>query len=140
VPLTSSVRQIYLSKRTRRAGSALPGRANYGHRCRFPNGGLLQARASKAKVIGLANAGGDTINSIKQAGGFGIVRSGQSLAGLLVFVMDSAALGLPTAQGLAFTEAWSWDMNDDNPAWSRRWQAERPGKFPTMIHAGAIRL
>jgi branched-chain amino acid transport system substrate-binding protein len=97
---------------------------------------LLQAQASKAKVIGLANAGGDTINSIKQAAEFGIVRSGQSLAGLLVFVADVAALGLPTAQGLAFTETWYWDMNDANRAWTKRWQAERPGKFPTMVHAG----
>jgi branched-chain amino acid transport system substrate-binding protein len=97
---------------------------------------LLQAQASKAKVIGLANAGGDTINSIKQAAEFGIVRSGQSLAGLLVFVADVAALGLPTAQGLAFTETWYWDMNDANRAWTKRWQAERPGRFPTMIHAG----
>jgi branched-chain amino acid transport system substrate-binding protein len=97
---------------------------------------LLQAQASKAKVIGLANAGGDTINSIKQAAEFGIVRSGQSLAGLLVFVADVAALGLPTAQGLAFTETWYWDMSDANRAWTKRWQAERPGKFPTMVHAG----
>jgi branched-chain amino acid transport system substrate-binding protein len=97
---------------------------------------LLQAQASKAKVIGLANAGGDTINSVKQAGEFGIVRGGQSLAGLLVFVADVAALGLPTAQGLVATETWYWDMNDNNRAWTKRWQAERPGKFPTMVHAG----
>jgi branched-chain amino acid transport system substrate-binding protein len=97
---------------------------------------LLQAQASKAKVIGLANAGGDTINSIKQAAEFGITKSGQSLAGLLVFASDVAALGLPTAQGLVLTETWYWDMNDANRAWSKRWQAERPGKFPTMIHAG----
>ena len=97
---------------------------------------LLQAQASKAKVIGLANAGGDTINSIKQASEFGIVRGGQSLAGLLVQVSDIAALGLPTAQGLAFTEAWYWDMSDNNRAWTKRWQVERPGKFPGMIHAG----
>src|SRR5215472_1111834 len=97
---------------------------------------LLQAQASKAKVIGLANAGGDTINSIKQAAEFGIVKGGQSLAGLLVFVSDVAALGLPTAQGLVLTEAWYWDMNDANRAFSKRWQQERPGKIPTMIHAG----
>jgi len=97
---------------------------------------LLQAQASKAKVIGLANAGGDTINSVKQAGEFGIVRGGQSLAGLLVFVADVAALGLPTAQGLVATETWYWDMNDNNRAWTKRWQSERPGKFPTMAHAG----
>jgi branched-chain amino acid transport system substrate-binding protein len=89
-------------------------------------------------VIGLANAGGDTINSIKQAAEFGIVKGGQSLAGLLVFASDVAALGLPTAQGLALTETWYWDMNDANRAWTKRWQAERnaSGKYPTMIHAG----
>jgi branched-chain amino acid transport system substrate-binding protein len=96
---------------------------------------LLQAQASKAKVIGLANAGGDTINSIKQAAEFGIVSGGQSLAGLLVFSADVAALG-PLAQGLMLTETWYWDMNDSNRAWTKRWQAERPGKVPTMIHAG----
>jgi branched-chain amino acid transport system substrate-binding protein len=97
---------------------------------------LLQAQSSKAKVIGLANAGGDTINSIKQAAEFGIVKGGQSLAGLLVFVSDVAALGLPTAQGLALTETWYWDANETNRAWTKRWQQERAGKFPTMIHAG----
>jgi branched-chain amino acid transport system substrate-binding protein len=97
---------------------------------------LLQAQASRAKVIGLANAGGDTINSIKQAAEFGIVKGGQSLAGLLVFAPDVAALGLPLAQGLVFTETWYWDMNDNNRAWTKRWQVERPGKLPTMNHAG----
>jgi branched-chain amino acid transport system substrate-binding protein len=99
---------------------------------------LLQAQASKAKVIGLSNAGGDTINSIKQASEFGIVKGGQKLAGLLVFASDVAALGLPTAQGLTLTETWYWDANDANRAWTKRWQAERnaAGKFPTMIHAG----
>jgi branched-chain amino acid transport system substrate-binding protein len=97
---------------------------------------LLQAQASKAKVIGLANAGGDTINSIKQAAEFGIVKGGQSLAGLLVFSTDVAALGLPIAQGLVLTETWYWDANDVNRAWTKRWQELVPGKFPTMIHAG----
>ena len=99
---------------------------------------LLQAQSSKAKVIGLANAGGDTINSIKQAAEFGIVKGGQSLAGLLVFVSDVNALGLATAQGLTLTETWYWDMNDANRAWTKRWQAERnaAGKFPTMVQAG----
>jgi branched-chain amino acid transport system substrate-binding protein len=97
---------------------------------------LLQAQSSRAKVIGLANAGGDTINSIKQAAEFGIVKGGQSLAGLLVFTADVAALGLPLAQGLVLTETWYWDMNDANRAWTKRWQAERPGRVPTMIHAG----
>jgi branched-chain amino acid transport system substrate-binding protein len=97
---------------------------------------LLQAQSSKAKVIGLANAGGDTINSIKQAAEFGIVKGGQSLAGLLVFTADIAALGLPLAQGLVLTETWYWDMTDANRAWTKRWQAERPGKVPTMAQAG----
>src|SRR5512138_1383172 len=99
---------------------------------------LLQAQSSKAKVIGLANAGGDTINSIKQAAEFGIVKGGQSLAGLLVFASDVNALGLNTAQGLVFTETWYWDMNDANRAWTKRWQSERnaAGKVPTMNQAG----
>jgi branched-chain amino acid transport system substrate-binding protein len=99
---------------------------------------LLQAQSSKAKVIGLANAGGDTINSIKQAAEFGITKGGQNLAGLLVFASDVNALGLPTAQGLALTETWYWDQNDTNRAWTKKWNAERnaAGKFPTMIHAG----
>ena len=97
---------------------------------------MLCTQSSKAKVIGLANAGGDTINSIKQAAEFGIVKGGQSLAGLLVFASDVAALGLPTAQGLVLTETWYWDMTDANRAWTKRWQQERQGKWPTMIHAG----
>ncbi len=99
---------------------------------------LLQAQSSKAKVIGLANAGGDTINSIKQAAEFGIVKGGQSLAGLLIFASDIASLGLPTAQGLTLTETWYWDQTDANREWTKRWQAERgaSGKVPTMIHAG----
>ena len=99
---------------------------------------LLQAQASKAKIIGLANAGGDTINSIKQGAEFGIVKGGQKFAGLLVFASDVNALGLKTAQGLTLTETWYWDMNDTNRAWTKRWQAERnaAGKFPTMVQAG----
>ena len=99
---------------------------------------LLQAQSSKAKVIGLANAGGDTINSIKQAAEFGIVKGGQSLAGLLVFATDVNALGLQTAQGLVLTETFYWDLNDDTRAWTKRWLAERnvPGKYPAMNQAG----
>src|SRR5689334_10060107 len=97
---------------------------------------LLQAQASKAKIIGLANAGGDTINSIKQGAEFGITSGGQQFAGLLVFVTDVNALGLKTAQGLVLTETWYWDMNDANRAWTKRWQAENPGKFPSMVVAG----
>ncbi|MBX3514736.1 MAG: ABC transporter substrate-binding protein [Xanthobacteraceae bacterium] len=97
---------------------------------------LLQAQASKAQIVGLANAGGDTINSIKQASEFGIVSGGQNLAGLLVFLTDVHALGLKTAQGLIFTEAWYWDMNDANRAFAKRFAAQNGGKYPTMIHAG----
>src|SRR5450631_3979663 len=99
---------------------------------------LLQAQASKAKVIGLANAGGDTINSIKQASEFGIVKGGQSLAGLLVFATDINALGLKTAQGLFLTETWYWDLNDASRAWTKRWHQERgvTNKYPAMNHAG----
>ncbi len=99
---------------------------------------LLQAQSSKAKIIGLANAGGDTINSIKQAAEFGIVKGGQSLAGLIVFASEVNALGLPAAQGLTLTETWYWDANDANRAWTKRWQTERnaAGKFPTMVQAG----
>src|SRR6478609_2502558 len=99
---------------------------------------LLQAQSSKAKVVGLANAGGDTINSIKQAAEFGIVKAGQKLAGLLVFASDVNALGLNTAQGLTLTETWYWDANDTNRAWTKRWHEAGAGstKFPTMIHAG----
>jgi branched-chain amino acid transport system substrate-binding protein len=97
---------------------------------------LLQAQASRAKVIGLANAGGDTVNAIKQAGEFGIGKAGQSFAGLLVTVVDVGALGLPVAQGLVFTENWYWDMTDSNRAWTKRWQAARPGKIPTPAQAG----
>ncbi len=99
---------------------------------------LLQAQSSKAKVVGLANAGGDTINSIKQAAEFGIVKAGQKLAGLLVFASDVNALGLNTAQGLTLTETWYWDANDTNREWTKRWHEAGAGatKYPTMIHAG----
>jgi branched-chain amino acid transport system substrate-binding protein len=99
---------------------------------------LLQAQSSKAKVIGLANAGGDTINSIKQGSEFGIVKGGQKFAGLLVFATDVAALGLQTAQGLVLTETFYWDLNDATRAWTKRWHAERnaSGKYPAMNQAG----
>jgi branched-chain amino acid transport system substrate-binding protein len=99
---------------------------------------LLQAQASKAKVIGLANAGGDTINSVKQAAEFGIVQGGQKLAALLLFASDVNALGLKTAQGLTFTETWYWDLNDGSRAWTKRWSAIRKddSKVPTMNMAG----
>jgi branched-chain amino acid transport system substrate-binding protein len=97
---------------------------------------LLQAQASKAKIIGLANAGGDTINSIKQAAEFGIVKGGQNLAGLLVFITDIHGIGLPTAQGLIFTESWYWDLNEPSRAWAKRFAAANGNKYPSMVQAG----
>jgi branched-chain amino acid transport system substrate-binding protein len=98
---------------------------------------LLQAQGSKAKIIGLANAGGDTVNSIKQAAEFGITRKGgQKLAGLLVFINDIHALGLRTAQGLQLTEAFYWDLNDQTRAWSKRFAEKHGGKMPSMVQAG----
>jgi branched-chain amino acid transport system substrate-binding protein len=98
---------------------------------------LLQAQSSKAKIIGLANAGGDTTNSIKQAAEFGIVKGGQKLAALLLFLTDIKAIGLETAQGLNFTETFYWDMNDQTRAFSKKF-AERMknGAPPTMVQAG----
>ncbi|MCC7217164.1 MAG: ABC transporter substrate-binding protein [Burkholderiales bacterium] len=97
---------------------------------------LLQAQSSKAKVIGLANAGADTTNAIKQGAEFGIVRGGQQFAGLLVFLTDVHALGLNTAQGLLLTEAFYWDLNDQTRAFARRFAAQHKGAMPTMAHAG----
>jgi len=97
---------------------------------------LLQAQASKAKIIGLANAGADTTNAIKQASEFGIVKGGQNLAGLLVFLTDIHALGLDKAQGLILSETFYWDLNDQTRAWSKRFAAANNGKYPTMGHAG----
>ena len=97
---------------------------------------LLQAQSSKAQIIGLANAGGDTINSIKQASEFGIVKGGQNLAGLLVFISDVHALGLDKAQGLIFTETFYWDRNDQTRAFAKRLAAQNNGKMPTMVQAG----
>src|SRR5688572_4099710 len=97
---------------------------------------LLQAQSSKAKIIGLANAGGDTTNSIKQGSEFGIVRGGQNFAGLLVFITDVHALGLDKAQGLIFTETFYWDMNDRTRAFGKKFAERNRGIHPTMIHAG----
>ncbi len=97
---------------------------------------LLQAQSSGAKVIGLANAGADTTNAIKQAAEFGIVQGGQSLAGLLVFLTDVHALGLETAQGLILTEAFYWDANDETRKFAEEFAKRNRGIHPTMIHAG----
>jgi branched-chain amino acid transport system substrate-binding protein len=96
---------------------------------------LVQAQASRAEVIGLANAGGDTINSIKQAAEFGIVKGGQKLAGLLVFVTDVHSIGLNLAQGLQLTEAFYWDLNDGTRAFAKRF-SDKMKKMPTSIQAG----
>src|SRR5207253_2583614 len=99
---------------------------------------LLQAQASKAKIIGLANAGGDTTNAIKQASEFGIMSGGQKLAALLLFINDVHSLGLKTAQGLSFTESFYWDLNDQTRAWSKRFMAASPkGSMPSMTVAGS---
>ncbi len=98
---------------------------------------LLQAQSSKAKIIGLANAGGDTTNSIKQAAEFGIVKGGQKLAALLLFLTDVKAIGLETAQGLNFTETFYWDMNDQTREFSKKFAARmKNGAPPTMVQAG----
>ncbi len=97
---------------------------------------LLQAQASKAQVIALANAGGDTVNTIKQAAEFGIVKGGQKLAALLAFVSDVHSLGLERAQGLRLTEAFYWDLNDKTRAFSKRFGEKYRGKMPTMSQAG----
>jgi branched-chain amino acid transport system substrate-binding protein len=106
----------------------------------FPNSDfssfLLQAQTSKAKIIGLANAGADTTNAIKQGAEFGIVRGGQQFAGLLVFLTDVHALGLPTAQGLLLTESFYWDLNDQTRAFSKRFAERHKNAMPTMAQAG----
>jgi branched-chain amino acid transport system substrate-binding protein len=98
---------------------------------------LLQAQASKAKVIGLANASTDAVNAIKAASEFGIIEGGQKIAALLMFITDVEALGLKSAQGLVLTESFYWDLNDKTRAWTKRFMAEMNGKVPTMGHAGA---
>jgi branched-chain amino acid transport system substrate-binding protein len=98
---------------------------------------LLQAQASKAKIVGLANAGGDTTNSIKQAAEFGIVKGGQRLAGLLLFITDVHSLGLNVAQGLNFTETFYWDLNDDTRKFGKRFSDRTKSKAqPSMVQAG----
>ena len=97
---------------------------------------LLQAQSSGAKVIGLANGGADTINTIKQASEFGITQGGQSIAALVAFISDVHALGTETAQGLVLTEAFYWDQSDESRAWSQRFAEKHDGKMPTQVHAG----
>jgi branched-chain amino acid transport system substrate-binding protein len=96
---------------------------------------LLEAQASKAQVVALANSGGDTINSVKQAGEFGLTKN-QKLAGLLVFLSDVHGIGLETAQGLLLTESFYWDLNEGTRAWAKRFAARNGGRYPTMNQAG----
>ncbi|HEY5292867.1 MAG TPA: ABC transporter substrate-binding protein, partial [Burkholderiales bacterium] len=95
---------------------------------------LLQAQSSKAEILGLANAGGDTVNAIKSANEFGLTKN-QQLAGLLVFINDVHALGLNVTKGMLLTESFYWDMNDETRKWSRRY-FEKMKKMPNMIQAG----
>jgi branched-chain amino acid transport system substrate-binding protein len=97
---------------------------------------LLQAQSSKAKIVGLANAGGDTTNAIKQAAEFGIVAGGQKLAGMLMFITDVNSLGLNVAQGLNFTETFYWDLNDQTRAFTKRFNERFKKNPPTMVQAG----
>jgi branched-chain amino acid transport system substrate-binding protein len=97
---------------------------------------LLQAQGSGAQIIGLANAGGDTVNAVKQAAEFGITKGGQSLAALLVFITDVHAMGLDTAQGLLVTSAFYWDRDDGTRAFAKAFAAKNGGKMPTMVQAG----
>lgn len=97
---------------------------------------LLQAQASKAEVVGLINAGGDTINSIKQSVEFGIGAQGQRVVATVLYLSDVHSLGLDTAKGLQFTEAFYWDLNEDTRAWSKRFAARNSGRYPTALQAG----
>jgi len=97
---------------------------------------LLRAQSSKAKVIGLANAGGDTINSIKQANEFGIIRDGQKMIGLLTYISDVHGIGLQNAKGLVLASAFYWDLTEETRSWTKRFM-ERSKKIPTMANAGA---
>ncbi|MEK0363045.1 MULTISPECIES: ABC transporter substrate-binding protein [unclassified Pseudomonas] len=96
---------------------------------------ILQAQGSGADVIALANAGADTVNSLKTASEFGVTQSGQRLAGMVVFLNDIHAMGLEVTQGLMLTTGWYWDMNEETRAWAKRYE-ERMGSMPTMVHAG----
>ena len=116
-------------------GGTIVGRARHP----FPNNDfssfMLQAQASGADVIALNNAGGDTINAVQTAGEFGITQAGQILAGMVLFSTDVRSIGLENAQGLQFTKAWYYDLNEETRAWAERFR-ERTGSMPTMVHAG----
>ncbi|MGB3503414.1 MAG: ABC transporter substrate-binding protein [Mesorhizobium sp.] len=119
-----------------KAGGKVLGSAKYPFPGQDFSSFLLQAQSSGAKVIGLANAGGDMVNAVKQASEFGITAAGQKLAGLLTFVTDIKALGLQTAQGLVLTEAFYWDQNDGTREFSKRFGERNGGKMPSMVQGG----
>jgi branched-chain amino acid transport system substrate-binding protein len=129
-----------LEAQTEAVVQKLGGKVNGKVRHPFPSADmssfLLQAQSSKAKIIGLANAGADTINALKQGAEFGIVKGGQQFAGLLVFLTDVHSLGLPVAQGLLLTESFYWDLNDQTRAFSKRFAQRHKGAMPTMGQAG----
>ncbi len=120
----------------RRAGGKVLGSARHPIATSDFSSFLLQARGSKAKVIGLANAGNDTVNAIKQAKEFGVTQGGQKLAALLMFITDVHAIGLADAQGLVFTDSFYWDANDQTRAWSKRFMQRHGGRAPTSAQAG----
>lgn len=129
-----------LQAQTERVVKAQGGEVKGAVRHPFPNADfssfLLQAQSSGAKIIGLANAGADTINAIKQAKEFGITQGGQQLAGLLVFISDVHSLGLETAQDMLLTTGFYWDMDNETRTWAGRFGQRMKGKMPTMVHAG----
>ena len=129
-----------LEQQTEAVVQKLGGKVNGKVRHPFPSADmssfLLQAQASKAKIIGLANAGADTINALKQGAEFGIVKGGQQFAGLLVFLTDVHSLGLNISQGLLLTESFYWDLNDRTRGFSKRFAQRHKGAMPTMGQAG----
>lgn len=120
----------------KRAGGQILGAARHPLGTHDFSSFLLQAQSSKAKVIGLANAGQDTINSVKQAKEFGITQAGQKLAGLLMFITDIHAIGLAEGQGLVFTDSFYWDLDDKTRAWSKKFMERHGGRAPTSAQAG----
>lgn len=128
--------QADVTKFVEAAGGKILGSVKYPSGSTDLSSFLLQAQSSKAKVIGLANAGADTVNSLKQGREFGIVSGGQNFAGLLVFISDVHAMGLDIAQGLMLTTSFYWDMNDETRKLAARFSAQLNGRKPTMVQTG----